>query len=231
MVKGYTRITSSTKTLIEHIITSNPYCISTAGSFETCISDHSIMYTVYKLKTKRVSPKLITVNDYKSINKKELKYDLQSAQSDLIDIFNDVDDAVWCWESISKVILSNHLKQRKVTISPKKEPWMTHDIRNNRFRLFKKEIKLRKNTAAWDNYKTKRNHCTKLIRSAKATYWKQEFKKGTNTKIFWSTVKKFQGKLKSTSIAPLIKSTQLVINNHDKANLMNNFFSSRKRSS
>lgn len=228
VIKGYTRITSSTKSLIDHIITSNPDRIITAGSFETCISDHNIVYAVYKLKTKRAPPKLITVNDYKSINKKDLQYDLQSAPWDLIDMFDDVDDAVWCWESIFKEIFSGHLKQRKVKVSAKNEPWMTRDIRkalNNRFRLFKKAIKQGKNTVAWTNYKTMRNNCTKLIRTAKANYWKQEFQKCTNSKSFWSTVKKFQGKSKSTNIGPLIQSTDLVTDNYDKANLMNDFFS------
>ena len=63
VIKGYTRVTSTTRTLIDHIITSNPDRIATTGSYETCISDHNIVYTVYKLKTKRAPPKLIIVND------------------------------------------------------------------------------------------------------------------------------------------------------------------------
>ena len=92
MIKGYTRVTSTTRTLIDHIITSNPDRIATAGSYETCLSNHNIVYTVYKLKTKRAPPKLIIVNDYKSINKDNLQRDLHSAPWNFIDIF-DNDDA------------------------------------------------------------------------------------------------------------------------------------------
>lgn len=127
VVKIYTRITSSTKTLIDHIITSNPDRIKTASSFETCISDHNIVYAVYKLKTKKAPPKIITVNE--SINKADLQYELQSAPWDLIDLFDDVDDAVWCWELIFKETFSNHLKERKVKVSAN-EPWMTRDIKS-----------------------------------------------------------------------------------------------------
>ena len=186
------------------------------------------MYTVFKLKTKRAPPKLITVNDYKSINKDNLQRELQSAPWNLIDIFDDADDAAWCWETMFRGTFSEHLNQRKVKVRAANEPWMTRSIRkalNKRFKLFKKAIKLGKNNAAWLEYKTMKNQCTKLIRTSKATYWEHEFQKSNDAKSFWSTVKKFQGKTKSTNIGTLIHDNKPVTSNIDKANIMNNFFS------
>lgn len=169
------------------MITSNPDRVVTAGSYEACIPDHNIVYAVYKLKTKRPHPKLITINDYKSIGKVNLQRDLQSAPWNLIDIFDDADDAAWCWESMFKCTFSDHLKQRKVKVRSANEPWMSRGIRkalNNRFKLFKKAIKLGKNSTAWAEYKTVKNHCTSLIRSSKATYWQLEFQKSNDAKRF-----------------------------------------------
>ena len=226
VIKGYSRVTASSKTLIDHIITSNPDRAITAGSFETCISDHNNGYAVFKLKTERTPQKLITVSDYKSINKADIQRDLQSAPWNLFDIFNDVDDAAWCCGNRCSKKPSHTLKQRKIKVRAKNEPWVTRDIRkalNNRFELFKKAIKLGKNTSAWSEYKTMKNYCTKLIRTCKTTYWKLEFQKCTNAKSFWNTVNKFQGKSKSNNIGLIMQNNQLVINNNDKANVMNSF--------
>ena len=127
-----------------------------------------------------------------------------------------------------KDTFSYHLKQRKIKVREKNELQITRDIRkalNSRFKLFKKAIKLWKNTSAWSKYKTMKNYCTKLIRTCKATYWKQEFKKCTNAKSFWTTVNKFQGKSKSSNIGSIMQNNQLVTNNNDKEIVMNSFFS------
>lgn len=72
------------------------------------------LHTVSKLK--RAPPKLITVKDYKSINKENLQCDLQSAPWNLSDIFDNADDAVWCWETMFKGTFSECLKQRKIKV-------------------------------------------------------------------------------------------------------------------
>ena len=54
---------------------------------------------------------------------------------------------------------------------------------------------------------------------------RHEFQKSNDAKSFWSTVKKFQGKTKSTNIGTLIHDNKPVTSNIDKANTMNNFFS------
>ena len=145
----------------------------------------------------------------------------------LLDIFDDVDDVLWCWESIFKNTISNYIKPRKVKVRSENQPWMTGSIRkeiNKRFRLFNKAKLSGKNSLEWKEYKKIRNSCTNLIRRTKAEYWKKEFQKSTNSKTFWKTVKKFNGDTKAAVIGPLSDNSIMLTDNSQKANLMNTFF-------
>ena len=74
-------------------------------------------------------------------------------------------------------------------------------------------------------YKRARNKCTNVIRNAKASFWKKEFQKANSANKFWSTVQKFQGKSKKTIIGPLMNNGKIVLENAEKANVMNDYFS------
>ena len=143
-------------------------------------------------------------------------------------MFDDPDDAAWCWETMFKNTISAHVKTRKVKIRSSSEPWMSGTIRkalNNRFKLLKKAKSSEKDSTAWSNHKKMRNKCTNLVRESKATFWKKEFQKTSTSKSFWKTVKKFQGKTKSAKIGPLADNNEIVLDDTKKANLMNEFFS------
>ena len=122
IIKDPTRITCRSCTLIDHIYVTNTSRVSNSGSFDSCISDHNLVFTTYNLKSKRKPPKLITIKDYKNINMDVLRQDLDTSPWDLIDLFDEVDDALWCWETIFKGTLSQHVKTRKVNIRSDNNP-------------------------------------------------------------------------------------------------------------
>ena len=109
--------------MIDHIYVTNTSRVSNSDSFDNCISDHNLVFTTYNLKSKRKPPKLITIKDlYKNINMDVLRQDLDTSPWDLIDLFDEVDDAFWCWETIFKGTLSQHVKTRKVNIRSDNNP-------------------------------------------------------------------------------------------------------------
>ena len=127
VIKDYTRITPKSKTLIDHAITSNPERIVNCGSFPTCISDYNLIFAIYNLWPKRPPPKLITIQDFKNANIKDLKLDFASVPWNLIDMFDDPDDAAWCWETMFKNTISAHFKTRKVKTRSSSEPWRNNE--------------------------------------------------------------------------------------------------------
>ena len=55
-------------------------------------------------------PKTLIVRDYKNVNIEQLKDDFQSAPWQLIVLFDDVNDSLWCWEKLFNEIISDHVK-------------------------------------------------------------------------------------------------------------------------
>ena len=145
-------------------------------------------------------------------------------------IFDDVNDVLWCWETLYKNTLSIHLKSRKVKIRQQSQPWMNTEIRkqlNIRYKMLNniQAKSIPKTSMEWKQYKKQRNKCTRLTRTAKSNYWKNKFDSSTNVKTFWKTVAEFQGKRKRSTIGPL-KNTigETIYTDKEKANLINNHF-------
>ena len=87
-----TRITSSSSSLIDLIITSNLSKINVSGCYDTGISDHKLVYAIVKLYRKRSRPTIIQVKDYKSVDEAALEKDLSSVPWDICGVFDDPDD-------------------------------------------------------------------------------------------------------------------------------------------
>ena len=68
VIKKPTRITGSTKTLIDLIITSDTSKIKNSGSYDSGCSDHHLVYAVTNLKKERPKPKLKAIRNYKSVD-------------------------------------------------------------------------------------------------------------------------------------------------------------------
>ena len=162
-IRSFTRVTKRSSTLIDHVITADCSKILKSNSFDACISDHNLIYAVYKMHTDSSPPKTLIVRDYKNVNLDQLKEDFQSAPWQLIDLFDDVNDSLWCWEMLFNEIISDHVKTRKVKVKTKNQPWMTGDIRkmlNKRYRLFQKAKRSGNDSLTWKAYKQMRNTCT-----------------------------------------------------------------------
>lgn len=230
LIKSPTRITDHSETLIDLAITSNRSKVGKSGSYDAGISDHNLIFVTVKLFKKNAPPKLINFRNYKNADIQALKRDLEFAPWSLISIFDDADDALWCWEELFTTIVNDHVKSRKVKIKSKNNEWMTGEIRkmlNNRYKLLQKAKLTGKNSPAWIEYKKARNKCSNVIRVVKANYWKNQFDQANNNaKKFWSTVKRFKGQSRTSKIGPLKDSNgDIVLEDGKKANEMNSFFS------
>ena len=103
--------------------------------------------------------------------------------------------AVWAWETLYNYIIDHHIPIRKVKIRSNSLPWMSSSLRkemNKRYKLLTLAQNTPKGSNEWSTYKKQRNLCTKLLRTAELTYWKDKFSDAKSSKEFWKTVKLFQ---------------------------------------
>ena len=226
VIMNFTRITATSKTLIDLAITANPDKLIKSGTYAMGLSDHDLIFIIIQLHRTKNPPKIISVRNYKDIDTAKIKTELETVPWHIISIFDDVDDSLWCWEYLYHSVISEHVKTRKVKVRKNNQPWMTGEVRkaiNNRYKLLIKARSTPRNSKEWSDYKKARNACTNIIRSTKANYWKNEFTSCESSE-FWSLVKKFKGKSKTQRIGPLKSGSTTVTNDVEKANTMNNFF-------
>ena len=226
-----TRITENSSTLIDHIITPKN-CkpkVNNAHAVDLGMSDHHIIHCSIDILRERNKPIIRTVKNYKNVNTDKLKEDIKMVPWHVCDIFDDVDDTVFAWESLYKSVINDHIKERTVKMRKYSHPWINSSIRkqlNNRFKLLRIAQKTPKGSHEWDMYKKARNYCTKILRVAEASYWKEKFNGLTpSSKKFWNCVNEFIGKTKNNKIGPLEDEKGCITNNNQtKCNTLNNYF-------
>ena len=78
-IKSPTRITNRSKTLIDHIYTSDSNKVIASGVSQCAISDHSLIYLVRRCKKLRGPSKVINYRNFKNYSSENFKADLHTA--------------------------------------------------------------------------------------------------------------------------------------------------------
>ena len=78
MIKYPTRVTATTKTLLDVTIISDTSKLVKAGLFDTGIADHRLNYTVLKLSRNRIPPRTREVINWKKCKEANFKEKLKS---------------------------------------------------------------------------------------------------------------------------------------------------------
>ena len=96
---------------------------------------------------------------------------------------------------------------------------------NQRYKALGEWQKNKGNEYLLKRYRSLRNEVIKMLREAEANYWREKFAESKCSRDFWRTVKKLQGKYKSTTIQALKDDEgKIVTQNLEKAELLNNHF-------
>jgi hypothetical protein len=66
LIKEPTRVTKSSKSLIDHVTTTVPQRVRKSGVYHLSISDHNLIYAVRRMVMPRERPRIIQDRNYKS---------------------------------------------------------------------------------------------------------------------------------------------------------------------
>ena len=92
MVSSPTRVTDTTESLIDVIITSNTKQALEVGVKQCSISDHDLVYAVLRLKKERPKPVYITTRSFKHYQPEKVYADTYQVPWSVLDIFLSVVD-------------------------------------------------------------------------------------------------------------------------------------------
>ena len=125
VIKEPTRITNTTNTLLDLVITSEGNKISKAGTYETGIADHRLVYAIIILAKTRTPPKMRTVVDWNKCDVNKFKEATEQVLWHACSTFEDVDDNYRIMEKLYKRLFTNKDSQSKNTPLP----WVDGSIR------------------------------------------------------------------------------------------------------
>ena len=92
LVEKPTRVTETSQTLIDVILTTNKLFIDTCDVMSSTISDHSLVYLTLKLKAQRTRTLYITTRSYKNFDPDKFIENLSHVPFHMVSFFEDLDD-------------------------------------------------------------------------------------------------------------------------------------------
>ena len=188
-----TRITPTSKTLIDNIFSSSlNFLQGISGNFTLSISDHLAQFLIIAENYDQISPKSnLFKRDTKNFDKENFLLEVSKTNWDAVINLpkEDPNLSYNSFESRLNSIIDKYIPLKKITkkeLKLKCKPWITKGIRKSiqrREKLHKKFIKS-KNQKSKDeihhNYKELRNQIVTIIRESKKLHFKKYFTKNIN---------------------------------------------------
>ena len=129
VIKQPTRVTASTKSLIDLSTVSEKEKVLKLGVFETGIADHRLNYSILRLSKTICPPVTKEIIDWKKCNVRNFKEEIRLVPWHSCQVFDDIDDNYWMIEKLYEQIKTEHLPKRKAKIRMKSLPWINSNIR------------------------------------------------------------------------------------------------------
>ena len=99
--------------------------VTETGVFDLGLSDHSLVYCVFKSGRPRVAPKTIEYRSYKNYNKQSFIEDLENVPWHVFNNTENVDDCVNTWNKLFLDVVEAHAPTKTRRVRGSSVPWMT----------------------------------------------------------------------------------------------------------
>ena len=208
LIKDPTRVTSTSSSLIDIILTTCPSQHSGPGVYKSALSDHYLIYTELDIDYKEQSHNEVRYRDFKNFNPENflqeckllqdnfvMKYDVTNI--DNIDVPHEELDELWNNWKIDFLTLSDkHAPFKLSRLKNRRNKWITPDVVQliyKRDYLHSKAIKSNdvcRQNEFWKSYRNMRNHVTKTIKKLKLQHYNNITDNHKNRpKKFWKELK------------------------------------------
>ncbi|KAL9694085.1 hypothetical protein quinque_013370 [Culex quinquefasciatus] len=127
---GPTRITDTSSTTIDLLITDGPQHIKKAKAASvSSVSDHEVVYLVADIRVPRTCQRTIRARNFRNVDQLQLQADFQA--KDLRRLFESVDinEKATVLNLELNTLLEVHAPERTITIRDERTPWITQQIK------------------------------------------------------------------------------------------------------
>lgn len=222
-INDYTRISKTSKTIIDYVIVSDTYNIKSEIKSELNISDHESIMITFNQPVKKVNKEKVV---------KTVKYDMESlrnrvCRSDLLTTyFLDCDANANIFSSNIINIMNEFVVYKKITINNISNQWFTNDLKQikqskiNQYNV----AKIINNNYEWSKYKTLRNKYKTSLNNAKSQLIKNKIQNSIDQKTMWANLKSYVLKKPKNEITEVMFGNNLIKNSKEIANEFNKYF-------
>ena len=226
LVSEATRVTSDSKTLIDHIYSNCPENVNSLHVPKIGLSDHFPIFFTRKMHVQppKKNHNTISYRSFKAFDETKFIEDLQSVPWDTIKLFDDTDDIMEAWLDLFLQVVDKHVPIKQHRVKHKNQPqWMSPEILE--------AIKCRDRQKSLGNeneYKILRNKVIKLIHNSKKTQYqtfidKNKGNPGSTYKIF-QEIGAGKGQRKHSTISSVKVGDTHIDDSTEMANEFNDFF-------
>ena len=130
LIKDPTRTTSTTSTIIDHVMTNRPEIITCSGVIPCGISDHDALYLIRNVRAPKlkVPPKFTNVRNYKQFNIKDFQSDLKAIPMEHIKLVSKDVNEMWLrWKTFLLNILNKHAPVASIKVKGNSSPYVTSE--------------------------------------------------------------------------------------------------------
>lgn len=201
LIHDYTRVTDKSRTIIDHIYTTNPESHKCTGVFHTTMSDHYLIHTVLENIKPHENKQLhneVRYRCYKNFDEIKFTHDVcTSAVFNDISLCTDVNNAWSLFKNEFLKISNNHAPIRVSRLKHRYSPWINGDI----IKLMYRRDHLHKvatrtgDIDIMNEYRSCRRMVNQLVKEAKCKYYDKLYSdNNVNSNILWKELSKLTGK-------------------------------------
>ena len=177
LIKDPTRITPTSETHLDVILTNKLELFKTSGAQNPEMSDHHLVYgIIMKERMSQHERKVVTFRSTRTLDVEKLNEDLSSAPWNVMDSFDTLDEKYLFWESLLNTIVEKHMPTKRMRFRKVDVPYMTPEWKRaiKMKRKFAKQCAQSRTEENWELKRIWRNKATNYRRKAIEEYWKQK---------------------------------------------------------
>ena len=230
IINNATRITETTSSLLDHILTNSKDKISQSGVIDIGISDHQMIFCTRKISRPKIGGKtFIKIRCLKNYSEEKLIQNLSNCDFPNYTNFDDVNKAYSDFIDRTSDVINKIAPIKEICIKNNTAEWFDEEvlegikIRDKLFKKFKKSKSNIDNT----NYKKYRNKLQDLIKRKKRNYISQNLTDNiSKPKKLWQSLKKLGLPCKNgpTSTICLGTNENISFENKENAEKFKNFY-------
>ena len=225
-----TRITETSQTTIDLIFVNNTQRIVRSGVIPCALSDHPLVFCVFKAGVTKAPPRIIEYRSYKRYNKESFLQDLRNNNWSAAVDDNGINATVDNWCKFFTDIADLYAPIKKMKVKGVNIPWMTAELSQamqQRDHHLKKAQKTQSKTH-WSAYRKYRCFVNKKVRECKSEYYENLLKENKkNPSGLWKTLNELTSRnIKSSAPSSIITDGVEHKNTKSMSSLFNKFFTS-----